>query len=117
MRQCHTVFRARARETDDVLGTDVRSKDGCADDPPAEIAAGEEVIRGGILVLADHPPGNAQQKTEIECKHDPIDSLESGMIGVYNSEYWSDDVHWFSLFRRCAEVNGRLGYDNKAENL
>ena len=86
MGQRHAVFRARTGEADDVFRTNVRSKDGCADDPPAKVAARQEVIRGRVLVLADDPPGDAQQKTEIKSNHNPVNPYEGGMTGIYDRE-------------------------------
>ncbi len=55
MGQGHAVGRPGAGQADDVLRADVRGEDRGADDPPAEIAPGEEIIGGRVLVLADDP--------------------------------------------------------------
>ena len=61
----HAVLGARAGQAHDVLRADVRGEDRGADDPPAEIAAGQEVIGRGVLASADDPPGHAEEECEI----------------------------------------------------
>ena len=55
VRQRHAVLGARAGQADDVLGADVGGENRGADDPPAQIATGQEVVGGGVLVLAEIP--------------------------------------------------------------
>jgi hypothetical protein len=62
MRHRHAVLRAGTRKADDVFGADVRREDRGADDPPAKVASGEEVVRGGVFVFADDPPGDTSRR-------------------------------------------------------
>ena len=45
----HAVLGARAGQPDHVLRADVRGEDRGPDDPPAEVAAGQEVVGGRVL--------------------------------------------------------------------
>ena len=74
MRHGHAVLGARAGQADDVLRADVGGEDGRADDPPAQVAAGEEVIGGGVFGPADDPPGDAQQDAEVEGDRQPVEA-------------------------------------------
>ena len=47
--QRHAARRAGAGEADEVLGPDIGGEDRGADDEPAEVAAGEEVVVGGVV--------------------------------------------------------------------
>src|SRR6266581_8548807 len=47
----HAAGRAGTRKADDVFGSDIGSENGSADDPPTEIAPGEEIVGGGVLSL------------------------------------------------------------------
>src|SRR6266496_3096245 len=85
MGQGHTTGGARAGEPYEVLRADVRSEDGRPDDEPAEIAAGEEVIVGGVLALPDHPPRKTEQQGEIQPNDQPIQAghaIPSAALGV-----------------------------------
>jgi len=59
-----------------VFRADVGSEDGGADDPPAEISAGKEVIVGGVLAPSDDPPGDDKDKAEVHTDGDPIQRLK-----------------------------------------
>ena len=39
-----------------------------------KVAAGQEVIAGGVLASADDPPGHAQQDAEVERDGQPVNS-------------------------------------------
>ena len=81
MRHRHAVLGARAGQADDVLRADVRGEDGRADDPPAEVAAGQEVVGGGVLGPADDPPGDAEQDAEVEGNRQPVEAGQGGAGG------------------------------------
>ena len=74
VRERDTVGRAGSGEADDVLGADVRREDRGADHPPAEVAAGEEVVVGRLLLVVDHPPGDAAEDAEVDGDHRPVDA-------------------------------------------
>ncbi len=74
MRHRHAVLRARPGQPDDVLRSDIRGEDRRADDPPAEVAPGEEVVRRGVLGPAHDPPGDAQQDAEVERDCQPVEA-------------------------------------------
>ena len=92
VRQGHAAGCACSGQTDDVLGADVGGENRGADNPPAKIASGEEIVRGGILGAADHPPGNAKQDGEIDADHYPVDGGEA------------------CLQRACEQQSGRDGH-------
>src|ERR1039458_7490777 len=77
----HPVFRARPGKPHNVLRADIRGEDGCADHPPTEIAAREEVVSSGVLGPADDPPGNAQQDAEVKGNGEPVEVGQSGSAG------------------------------------
>ena len=74
VRQRHAVLRARTGQADDVLGADVRREYGRADDPPAQVAAGEEVVRGGVLAPRHHPPHDTEEDAEIGGNGQPVEA-------------------------------------------
>ena len=43
------------------------------------IIAGEEVVGGRVLGLADHPPGDAEQNAEIAGDDEPVDLRQPGL--------------------------------------
>ena len=65
VRHRDAVGGARAGQPDEVLGADVRSEDRGADDPPAEVTAGEEIVLGGGLVLPDDAPRDPPEQAEV----------------------------------------------------
>ena len=74
------VRRARAREADEVLGADVRGEDGRADDEPAEVASGQEVIGRGPLLLAHDLPGEAEDDREIDEDDGPVERFQHAHV-------------------------------------
>ncbi|MHC4185371.1 MAG: hypothetical protein ACYSR4_05500 [Planctomycetota bacterium] len=56
MRHSDAVGGAGAGQADQVLGADVGCKDGCADNEPAEVAAGKEVIIGRVFAFQAATP-------------------------------------------------------------
>ena len=72
----HAAGGTGTREADDVFRSDIRSENGSADDPPAEIAASEEIVSSRILCLANDPPGDTQQDAEVKSDHQPVESGE-----------------------------------------
>lgn len=71
VRHDHAAGGTRAGQAHHVFRSDVGGKNRCADDPPAQIAAGQEVIAGRVLCFADHPGSHAQQDAEVEADHQP----------------------------------------------
>ena len=63
---------ACAGQSDNVLRANVGGENRGADNPPAEVAAREEVVGGGIFCVADDIPGDAEQDREITSDHDPV---------------------------------------------
>src|SRR3989475_4887331 len=78
MRERDAARRAGARQTDDVLRTDVGREDGGPDQDPAEIAAGQEVVIRRVSVALCNPPGDAEQQGEIQSDDDPIEPAHCG---------------------------------------
>ena len=72
----HTVGRAGPGQADEVLGADVRGEDRGADDEPAEVAPGQEVIGRGPLLLQHDLPGHAEDDGEIDEDDDPVDRMQ-----------------------------------------
>ena len=72
----HAVGRAGPGQADEVLGPDVRGENGGADDEPAEVASGQEVVRRGPLLLAHDLPGQAEDDAEVDEDDDPVKGLE-----------------------------------------
>src|ERR1022692_1451054 len=72
---------AGAGQPHDVLRADVGGEDGGADDPPAQVAAGEEVIGGGVLGAADHPRGHAQQNAEVDRDCEALQRGDARLAG------------------------------------
>src|SRR3989449_4336400 len=69
---------AGARQTDNVLRTDVGREDGGPDQEPAEIAAGQKVVIRRVSVALCNPPGDAEQQGEIQSDDDPIEAGHCG---------------------------------------
>src|SRR3989475_2315846 len=78
MRERDAARRAGARQTDDVLRTDVGREDGGPDQDPAEIAAGQEVVIRRVSVALCNPPGDAEEQGEIQSDDDPIEAGHCG---------------------------------------
>src|ERR1039457_4467888 len=76
-----SVLRARAGQADNVLRTDVGGEDRRADDPPAEIASGEEIVGGGVFGPVDDPPCYTKQDAEIERDRQPVEAGQCGTAG------------------------------------
>ena len=76
MGQRHAVFRAGTGKADDVFRADVGGENGRANDPPAQIAPGQEVVLCSVFAFAHNPPGNAQQEAEIDEDHEPVEARE-----------------------------------------
>ncbi len=76
----HAVGRARTGQADEVFGPDVRGEDGGPDDEPAEVAAGQEVLVGGVLLLAHDLPGQAQDDPEIGGDDDPVEGFQHAHV-------------------------------------
>src|SRR5207247_2468531 len=72
----HAAGRAGTRKADDMFRSDIGSENGSADDPPAEIAPGKEIVGGGVLSLAHDPPGHTEQDGEVERDHQPVNSSD-----------------------------------------
>src|SRR5581483_5219990 len=96
--------------------TNVRSKDGCPDDVPTEIAPGQEVIRGGVLTPLNDPPGNAKEDPEVEGDSQPIQARhsrlgagrsEQGRIGIHIGGGWWWSV-WLGSLRRLKPKLGLM---------
>ena len=67
----HAAGRAGTRKADDMFRSDIGSENGSADDPPTEIAPGEEIVGGGVLSLANDQDG------EVERDHQPVNSCDA----------------------------------------
>src|SRR2546422_523433 len=78
VRERDAARRAGARQTDNVLGTDVGREDRGPDQEPAEIAAGQEVVIRRVSVALCNPPGDAEQQGEIQSDDDPIEAGHCG---------------------------------------
>ena len=74
------VGRARAGQADEVLRPDIRSEDRGADDQPAQVAAGQEVIGRGPLLLPHDLPGQAQDDGEVDEDDDPIERFQHAHV-------------------------------------
>ena len=81
----HAVGRARAGQADEVLGADVRGEDGGADDEPAEVAAGQEVLGRGLLLLAHDLPGDAEDDHEIDEDDDPVEGFQYAHVRSFSA--------------------------------
>ena len=75
VREGETGVRAGTGETDDVLGTDVTGEQTAADGEPADIAAAEEEVGGGVLA-SGRPDRHAGDDHEVADDHDPVDGVE-----------------------------------------
>ena len=62
VRERHAAGGAGAGEPDQMFRADVRREDGRADDDPAKVAAGEEVVVGRVAGPENRPPREAEQK-------------------------------------------------------
>ncbi len=60
-------------QANQVLRSDIGSKDRCSHHEPAEISSGKKVIIGCVFALADHPRGQPKQNPEVGCDENPID--------------------------------------------
>ena len=69
----HAARCARAGQADQVLRADVRREDRRADDEPAEVAAGQEVVVGGVLVPPDEPEHHAGEEREVREDDQPVE--------------------------------------------
>ena len=78
----NAAFCTRPCKSYDVLGTDVRSKDGRTYNEPAHMPSGQKIFGGRILLLPDHPPGNPQNDEEIESNNCPVEYLQSLHIPI-----------------------------------
>src|ERR1022692_3301137 len=90
---------SRPTQPDNVLGADVGGEDRRADDPPAEVAAGQEVVGGSVLGSAHDPPGHAQQYPEVEGNRQPV---EAGQRWAAGGGQWGSihRIHYaISVFR------------------
>src|SRR2546425_700014 len=86
----HAARRARAGETDEVLGADVGGEDGRPDDEPAQVAAGEKVIVGGVPVHPNRPPGESEQQAEVQQNDQPVPARHAcSLAAVGRGEYTS----------------------------
>src|SRR5262252_8892946 len=56
-----------------MLGANIGGKDRGADNPPAQVASGKEVVGGGVLSTAHHPPGHTEENAEVNRDHHPVD--------------------------------------------
>ena len=79
--QRDTVTGARSGQADDVLGADVGGEDGRANDPPAEVATGQEVIGRFIFAGFDDPPDHRAEDAEVRGNRDPVQRLQGASHG------------------------------------
>ncbi len=73
MRHRHAARRARAGQADQVLGADVRGEDRSADDQPAQVAPGQEVVVGRVLHAPHHPGDEREQQAEVGEDDQPVE--------------------------------------------
>ena len=66
---------ALTRQTDDVLGTNIRRKDRRTDGEESNVAPSQEIIRRRLL-LARRRNDNAQQQREVDRNDDPVNGVE-----------------------------------------
>ena len=74
----HATVGGRAGETDDVLRADVGSEDRGADDEPAHMTAGQEVVGGRLRLLAHDPRRDTEKHRKINTDDDPVECSENG---------------------------------------
>ncbi len=84
----HAVGGAGARQADQMLRADVRSEDRGPHHPPAKIPAGQEVVVGRVLVLGDHPPGDAQQQAKIPGDYYPVQCFHGRVLSNCGGGGW-----------------------------
>ena len=68
----HAALGPRPGQADQVLRADVRGEDRGSHDQPPDMAAGQEVVRRGVLPLEDGPPSDGQQNAEVQPDDDPV---------------------------------------------
>ena len=73
-----TAGGAGTGEADEVLRADVGREDRRADDEPAEVAAGQEVVVGGIPSAPDDPPGHCEQQGKVGQHDEPVEEGHGG---------------------------------------
>src|ERR1035441_182758 len=105
MRPRPPVFRARPGQPDNVLRANVRGEDGCADYPPAEVAAGQEVVGSSVLGPAHDPPGHAQQYPEVEGNRQPV---EAGQRWACGGGHWGNTHRIHDAAVRTPDPNSAL---------
>ena len=76
VREGHAGVGARTRKSDEVLGADVGGEDRRADQEPAGVAAGEEVIRGVFFLLHRRPDADGGVGDEIQRDDGPVEGAE-----------------------------------------
>src|SRR3989440_2641357 len=80
MRERHAARRARSGEPHDVLRADVGREDRRADEEPAEVSTREEIVVGGVLVAPRDPPGEDEEKTEVQQNDQPVPAGHEGSL-------------------------------------
>ncbi len=73
VREGDAAGRAGASQPDQVLRADVRREDGGANDHPAEVAAGEEVVVRRVAIPENRPPRQAEQQDEVGRDDEPVE--------------------------------------------
>ena len=94
VRERHARAGAGAGQADQVLGADVGREDRGADEEPAGVPAGQEVVLGVLLLLQRHPDGDAGDHREIDRDDGPVEPREGD---------------------RCARPHGRGGLWHKGD--
>ena len=94
VRHGDAVLGAGTGQADNVFGTDVGGENGSADDPPAQIAAGQKIISGVVLASFDDPPGHAQENAEVKRNGQPVKTSEC-RAGIRRGREGSRRVHLF----------------------
>src|SRR6267143_3314433 len=92
---------ARAGEADEVLRGNIRYEQGCADEKPSDIAAGEEIVFGRAFL-----PGKIHADPEDDGEIDPNDDE---INGCERSVGYGD--------RRCEKHPGLLGVRRRRTKL
>ena len=69
---------AGAGQADEVLRADVGREDRRADHEPAEVAAGQEVVVGGVPSAPDDPPRHCEQQGEVGQHDEPVEEGHGG---------------------------------------
>src|SRR5207253_5895020 len=71
-----TARRARSSEPDEVLATDIRSKQTRTDRQPTHISARQEEVGADVLLPFCGPPGDCRQEEEVPADNDDVDDTK-----------------------------------------